>query len=306
MEIEFTHTEGRDSDSKGLCMKKLIAGLSGLGVAAVAAAIIFSTVSGAPLEDENQYLVEAKKYKPVNAALNVESPTIGDCWMSTSFPEVYESSYYEAGQKVPCSSSHDSVTFHVEALPADMHMFYEPGATFGHTAGTYDEVDLIQDKCGEALIQTFSSSKTRLNWMWFLPDPFAWAAGARWLRCDVFVSKVGSLVGTEGAEVIYYGIDALQSRHANNDFQLCVNLGDSGNPLAGDARYADCDGSWDQMLIAEKDLAADYSDGYPGESTVTSEANQFCSDAESDTYSYPNESGWEDGTSMIRCWINRQ
>ena len=286
-------------------MKRKTKTIVGIAVVFVVAAVTISLFSAGKPQEDKQYLTESLKYSSVNAELRMESPSIGDCWRSENFFEVYESSYYQPGKKVSCSKPHDSVTFHVEALPSDMHMHYEPGTTFGHTAGTHDDIDLVRAKCRESLGQTFSASKTRLSWMWFLPDPFAWAAGARWLRCDVFINKVGSKVGTELGALNSFDLDVLQNLYSNNKFQLCVTLGPSGNPLGDDASYADCGGSWDQKLIAEKDIGDDYPDGYPGESTVTSIASQFCTENESDTYWYPNESGWGDGMYTIRCWSNR-
>lgn len=286
-------------------MKKRTVAVAGIAGVAVATAIIISLVASGSAPTKQQDSQEAEQYQSVNFGLEMESPSVGDCWKSDNFTEVYESSYYDSGKKVSCTNIHDSITFNVESLPNDMHMLYEPGGTFGHTAGTYDDLDLVQGKCRDAFNQTFSTEKTRVSWMWFLPDPFAWAAGARWLRCDVFINKVGNKVGSQLGEVTKYDLDTVQNLYVNDEFKLCVNLGVSQNPLGDDASYADCDGTWEQKLVAEKDLEADFTNGYPGLETVTSLAIQFCTENQADTYWYPNESGWDDGMSTIRCWIWR-
>jgi hypothetical protein len=242
-------------------------------------------------------------YVSVGNTLNVASPAVGDCWRSQNFADDYASPYYVSGTKVACANQHDSVTFFVESLPASTHFYYEPGTSFGHTPSTSDALEMVQSKCSAAYKSQFSDNKTRLTWMWFIPDPFSWAAGARWLRCDVFAAKWGSHVGAEVGALVNSDLTEIENHYLDNDYQICVRTGNSGHPEGSDATYVDCNGVWDLRLLAQLDLTGELGDSYPGTDAIQQSSYNFCNTLDVDTtYYYPTESGWADGNTSVKCW----
>jgi hypothetical protein len=139
--------------------------------------------------------------------------------------------------------------------------------------------------------------------MWFIPDPFSWAAGARWLRCDVFAAKWGSHVGAEVGALVNSDLTEIENHYLDNDYQICVRTGNSGHPEGSDATYVDCNGVWDLRLLAQLDLTGELGDSYPGTDAIQQSSYIFCNNLDVDTsYYYPTESGWADGNTSVKCW----
>jgi hypothetical protein len=239
---------------------------------------------------------------PENVALKVAAPKVGDCWNSTDFKAVKEEDFYVHGNKISCEKYHDSVTFHIGSLPQNTHLNYDGASTLSGYPSNSGAVSSIQQICSEAFANTFSSATTRLRWLYFIPDPFAWAAGARWVRCDAYATKWGSKVGEEIGAAVLSGYEATLTNFEENAYQICLNVGASGVPYANDSRYADCSDAWDFRLVAEQDISSRGPD-YPGANQVSLESQTFCEQSSPGSLAYyPTESGWASGNTFIRCW----
>lgn len=241
-------------------------------------------------------------FKSANLQLNTTAPRVGSCWDSKDWEATYSADYYIQGNSVDCSKSHDSITFQLGQLPNNAHFyFFDPMSLSSSDTGRALKEDAIQI-CRSAFESEFGTSQTRLGWAFFLPDPFAWAAGARWVRCDVWTIKWNSTVGKPIAAQVESDLEETRQHYANNDYQICLAT-DAGNPFDYDARYADCSGEWDFKLAAEQSLSGKYGEIYPGEFVVTQDATNFCSSyGEGLAVYHPTESGWSGGTRSVTCW----
>lgn len=242
-------------------------------------------------------------FAPAGAKLATQSPTPGDCWQSSKFENLLREDFYESGVKVPCTKRHDTVTFFVGNVSVDTRLNYESN---GDLSG-YQSNDLahksIAAVCQDAFENEFSTTSTRLNWLYFIPDPFAWAAGARWVRCDVYASNWGSTVGQPVAAKVLSDLDQIRAHFQANDYQICIQLGGSGIPLEYDSTFVDCAGSWDMKLISQQPLSGNGSE-YPGIESVSAEAKQICDSFGQGLESfYPTKSGWDNGNTHVSCWL---
>ncbi len=86
-----------------------------------------------------------------------------------------------------CSEPHNAETFAVGELPAALHDVPREDRRIGAAA-----FDVCQPRFVEHLgADTSLARRTVLSWVWFRPSAEQWAAGARWLRCDVVGAEVG-------------------------------------------------------------------------------------------------------------------
>jgi len=281
---------------------KLSSAISGILALAILIPIVMNGSNRASTSSRD---LAAVHYKSVNAKVQVSSPSEGDCWRSNDFQADYKASYYISGKNVPCNQLHDSVTFSVQALPANTHMTYQPGLELTGFPSSRVVLDEVTKNCKQAFQSRYSTDASRLSWMWFLPDPFAWAAGARWLRCDVFTIKWGSHIGSESGALVSSSLAEIDQHFAAHDYEICMKTGSSGSPFASDATYANCNGGWDMKLIAQENLTPMFGATYPGESQVQNEAAYFCGGQTPNPipdYYYPNEYGWSTGTTSVTCW----
>lgn len=241
-----------------------------------------------------------------NVKLNLAAPKTGDCWASEDFSAVYVADSYGPGKQVGCSKKHDSVTYFIGNLPSDSHLNYDgSGSSLSGYPSNAPVRDQILSACREAYSQRFSTALSRLKIMWFIPDAYAWAAGARWMRCDVFAAKWGSEVNHEVAAFVTSDLEEIDQHYRANDYQICLTVGNSGIPLDAGSKYTDCSGNWDFQLAAEKDLSS-YGTSYPGVDVISSESQKYCASVGPQLSGYyPTESGWANGDTFIRCWLAR-
>jgi hypothetical protein len=241
-------------------------------------------------------------FKPVGYEVDTAAPSVNDCWKSIDFQLLRSEDYYRSGKEIDCKKNHDSITFHVGSLPQATELNYGDAYSLSGYPSNREAKDQAISICRDAFSSEFGSTTSRLGLMFFIPDPYAWAAGARWVRCDVYEVELGSAVGSEVAALVTSDLEATRNHFYNNDYQICLTVGASQVPFDEDSIYADCGGYYDFKLVAEQDMSS-YGSEYPGQMVVDTESQRFCAAAGSNLRGYyPTESGWAQGNTFIRCW----
>jgi hypothetical protein len=112
---------------------------------------------------------------PVNAAYTIK-PKVGQCFMHTQ-AEVLAS--YPKKNPINCAKMHNAETYFVAKWPLS-----KPPEQLPTGRGLEIATSLCHawDKGGVLQNSDFN------YWVWFTPEPPAWARGERWLRCDALRS----------------------------------------------------------------------------------------------------------------------
>jgi len=239
-------------------------------------------------------------------------PRTGQCWQAT-FDYAEEYATWGASAAVNCAEFHQLYTFAVPTLN-EIHK----GKLFDKS-GFADQT--VQDDayatCGqseEIQLPTFDDTVARIRLEAYLPAEAQWDAGARWVRCDVGVYKLGSSVANptfEGLPSITSLNEAMKDAPAQFDF--CVDdpggLG-SGGPRGFNAVYADCQGTPQWRLEDYQYIYTSPSGDYPNPSELEAQyalscQNQYADSAHITYPYYPSKSDWNDGDQELECWVGR-
>lgn len=271
------------------------------------------------------------------------APTSGDgalgrCWQGTR-NEATTWTVWEGGEPVPCAGDHSLYTFAVEKLagtrgaaattegdPPEIRPGAPDGAPDGASDSASDETsdgapEGVAKECDAALALLLpgrSWKQQRISAYSFLPTEAEWAAGQRWVRCDVGVLAIGSARDSPEFGSLPGDIQTLVDDLANNPakYYYCVALPGGAMPegpfSAADAVIADCDDEPAWRLTGTQQLAGAAGTAYPSRETILALAQDACgttSDwlaAGSTTrgwVDYPSEDMWRDGSRQADCWL---
>lgn len=285
-------------------MSRAVATVSALAVAAA----VLAGCAGAPEGEPSPPPSPA----PARAVARPDhAPTVGACWQEPDYEVVSGWSWWEGSAPVDCTTEHNSITAAVGELPAD---FPAPRSDDGERRDLTDiEFGVVHQICTEGIGADIGLREgTRATWFWYLPSPRQWAAGERWLRCDVAVVALGPLSPTvveplpaDVAAVVGDAWDAFA-------YLLCLDT-----PYAApDHRPWDdpdtavavpCDGhsQWHFGEAATFDGAVP-----PTQEEVLDRLEPYCTELvgllprrTSAVIYLPNEQTWAQGTRTAKCWI---
>jgi hypothetical protein len=228
-------------------------------------------------------------------SVSVQPPTVGVCRMLTAGDVTQPSN---ADRTVDCSDPHDSQTYAVGPLPT----------TFAHA--DYDDPDLetwAYRTCAQSFptyLGTNESTAMRsvLTWVWFRPSQAAWAAGARWYRCDV----LGGAAGQHDYVDLPTTVQGLLRGQSVDSWMACAK-GDTvaqGTPVScampHDWRAATT------IKLGETDTP------YPGDASVKAKTKSYCSESIDAWLGYPSsydfgftwfgKREWDAGNRRSVCW----
>lgn len=249
-----------------------------------------------------------------SAAANAK-PTVGQCWRAND--SIFDSSDTElAVPPVDCTKKHESYTVSVVALSKSL-----PESLADDEGDVRDSVaEAASDECvtaGYDALGTLNDLDDRFSMSFSLPTDFAWLNGARWVRCDVSLLAVGSLLSNPTLAMLPANFQDLVIDESENPqkFQVCLDTKDpvtaESDPFASlTARYADCaaDPQWRERWV--KNLPGDDESLPPTDETISAFGQETCGDrAEADqtwiTYT-PTDDSWALGDRGVECWVSNE
>lgn len=239
------------------------------------------------------------------------SPPLGMCWHEPDYEVVSAWSWWQGSAPVDCATEHNSITAAVGELPVD---FAAPWSDTGDRRDLTDEERrVVHGICTDGIGADVGLREgTRVTWFWYLPSPRQWAAGERWLRCDVAVVALGPLSPTvveplpaDVADVVDHAWDAYA-------YRLCLDTPYAApehlpwfDPDANVAVYCDAGPQWHFGGSVTFDDAA-----LPPHDEMVSALAPSCAELvgllprRTDGVIYvPNEQTWAQGSRTAVCWI---
>jgi len=222
------------------------------------------------------------------------APALGACRSLTPADVKHPSN---ATETVPCTESHTAQTFAVGPIPADLTDAAYDDRRLGEFA--YTTCSLAFEKflgADESLVM-----RTILSWAWFRPSEKAWAAGARWYRCDV--------VGGGESSKEYVGLPTTAKgilAPRPDRWMICAD-----GPTVTDSEKVACTEPHSWRAVTTIKLG-EPGDPYPGDEAVQDRTSKFCSESVGAWLSYPvnydfgytwfHEGEWAAGNRRSVCW----
>lgn len=235
------------------------------------------------------------------------APNVGSCWRAKDAHGVPEADWVVAvdGGPVNCSTTHQLYTVAVLPLP---NTTPNVETSQGHING--DVYAPAEKACVTYITKNIGSpddQNGRFEYKPYLPSEADWKAGARWVRCDLTVFKVGSLVADPELEDLpTFATLKHQIDSDSHQFDLCANVPGgtaAQGPRAAGAVFASCDSAqWTLFHYFPVNSTA-----FP---TLTQWQAQY--DAQCAPFGvasgtravplYPSAQEWADGNHGFECW----
>jgi len=242
------------------------------------------------------------------------TPVVGDCWR-TDFATIDSEFTWSSGRPVDCATAHQSYTYAVTSVSRKLpRTLVDPESGY-----LRDDIDTAAyDSCDAGSAHFLPSTahiETRLEPGYFLPSEAAWAAGARWVRCDVAIIAYGSPIAEPRLEKLPADIGDLVDdvRSTPEIFDLCVNTEestDASDPFNSEtATYADCAAGPQWREASEDYMPGDDSAPFPSEKARNAFDQANCGDPADAagevwiTYE-PTKDSWQSGDRVVECWVS--
>ncbi len=229
------------------------------------------------------------------AAGSTAAPDLGACRM-LSPDDVAQPS--NSTSPVPCTKAHTAQTFAVGSMSAEF------------ADASYDDSDVAAyayRACSEKFIHFTGADeslamRTILSWAWFRPSTAAWAAGARWYRCDV----IGGGDQTRRYVDLPTTTKGLLLGRPSDRWMVCAQ----GATVSGSVKVP-CAAKHDWRAVTTIVLGGS-NDAYPGDQLVQTRTRAFCSKSVGAWLDYPvdydfgyswfHRSEWDAGNRRSVCW----
>lgn len=241
------------------------------------------------------------------------TPVVGNCWR-TDFTTIDSDYTWTSGRPVDCATDHQSYTYAVTSLSKKLSRTLVDPAT-GYVT---DEIDTAAwDSCDAASPHFLPSSavrETRLEQGYFLPSDAAWAAGARWVRCDFAIIAYGSTLADPRLEKLPADISSFERDVQNTPeiFAMCITTSEetaSSDPLGSEtAKFADCAKNPQWSEASEDYLPGEDAAPFPSEKVRNAFDQANCGDPADAagqvwvTYE-PTVDSWKLGDRTVECWV---
>ena len=235
------------------------------------------------------------------------APRTGDCWEATH-RHLADWSSWEGRDPVPCSEPHQSYTYLVTELTAQVEPAYDSGAVTGELLAA------ASAQCNDDLEREFGwdGQSSRLGLYFFVPTEDEWDAGNRDIRCDVAMLDLGSDYLDPELADLPAGIDELIDDAASDGltYAICV-YGDGYGPYEStETELIDCDGgdySW--RLGGTIEFPADEGSAYPDADALYAYGVDHCPTlgmerGETPLPYTPTAEYWGYGEHSIECWFS--
>ena len=230
---------------------------------------------------------------------------IGDCW-DTNYSDLAEWQWWEGDGPVDCDDDHNSYTYFVGELEADVDAAWEDGGI------TSELINAVSDQCQPHLLDLgIPDSAARAVGYFFVTEEEDWEDGDHRIRCDVAVSAIDSDWNDQELEELPADISDLADDIAGNSrsYELCI-LGDGYGPWDSNEAYiADCEGDYFWRYAGPIEYPSAAADPYPSEDTLYAYAGTECAtlgmrDGEAVLPYIPSPAGWDEGYRDITCWFS--
>jgi hypothetical protein len=239
-------------------------------------------------------------------------PAVGDCWHST-FTQAQTLASWTGEGRVACTGAHQLYTYGVAQVTSSASTWRTSGGDLDSGIATAANT-ACEAKYG-AFIPSSGAQGGRLQRYFFVAPVPAWAAGARWVRCDVGVLEVGSPYQDPRFEALPPRIATLVGQvTAHPDaFTDCVTTTDaSGNtgPLDDpNALIADCTQDYQWMFEFALTVPGDDGVPYPSDAEIGNFTQTNCGDpadaAGRGWIAYvPTAEQWDAGRRDASCWFD--
>lgn len=199
---------------------------------------------------------------------------------------------------VPCGEAHTAQTYAVGSLPQQF------------AQASYDDSDVAAyafRTCTSKFIRFTGADeslamRTILSWAWFRPSTEAWAAGARWYRCDV----IGGGDQTRHYVDLPTKTKGLLLGRPPDAWMVCAQ----GATVSGSVKVP-CNQKHDWRAVTTIVLGGN-GDTYPGDQVVQARTRDFCSKSVGAWLDYPvdydygyswfHQTEWDAGNRRSVCW----
>ena len=236
-------------------------------------------------------------------------PTVGECW-NVFYDDAAADATWLGDSAVPCTEPHEAYTYAVVTVTSDASSWVDPKDAAAAEVSIESAASNACEKKAGPLLPDLTNSQRRLRHFFYLPSLSEWKQGARWVRCDVGVAKVGSLVATPAlAELPPYSDLVHQIADDPTTFLDCVVTSDatgSTGPLDDPgSRIADCAADPQWSLDGVVTIPGDAYPGDPGVSAFVQAKCQALADAAGLPWwaYFPDETRWNQGSRLVTCWL---
>lgn len=228
------------------------------------------------------------------------APANGLCWQIT-YAEFLQEPELSNGHEVSCSTPHQAYTFDVNSLASDLQRADAASAANQSCKASYDALFPNNIDAYRILL-----SDT-------LPAVNQWAAGERWVRCNVQETAAGSPFRTPTFADLPTNFSAFVSSYTSSPstYAMCVDepgtTAVTGPTLGLGATIADCTtAQW--RLEPSPDFPDAQGVPYPGYSGLYPFMHAHCG-ALYDTAAvrgwifFPDDAHWTAGSRNFQCWV---
>jgi hypothetical protein len=204
------------------------------------------------------------------------TPKVGDCW-TTTFAQSQKTEDWEGTAPLSCSKLHETYTYAVTKLAK--HFSY--GSWLDSKGNIRTDVDeAAHDACvaeQKKILPAITVKEALLVPTYYVPSTAMWGAGARWVRCDIGLIKVGSLVSSPALAALP-SFGELQSTLTATPvkYALCEDDPASNGPDGAETTYADCGGQADLTFLSSMTMAGADGTPYPGLAALTKIGQTQC------------------------------
>jgi Septum formation len=196
-------------------------------------------------------------------------PAVGECWRAT-FEQTQKTEDWEGSPAISCGKAHQSYTFAMTKLAKKFT--YRSWLTSGGNIRS-DVDQSAYEACRarqRAELPGVTTKEALLAPTYYLPSTALWAAGQRWVRCDITLIKVGSTVAEPKLADLPAFAELVSTLKTNPvKYALCEDDPASNGPDGAQTTYADCTGPADLTFLAELAMAGADGAPYPGLAALT-------------------------------------
>jgi Septum formation len=286
---------------------------SAIAVIAAAGAMLTgcTLASGGTFAETREPLHSSAGASPVDAG----KPSAGQCWRATYDGAIQYADWnpVDNGGPVSCSKTHQLYTFAVLPL-ALQHSGEEFNSSDVLVSAISSDADATCQNYLDERVGRVDNQNGRFQLKAFVPLRAEWQKGARWVRCDLNVFKIGSRLSDPTLEDLpSFATVKGELTSDPGQFDLCSSVAGGtvvDGPRATGAVFASCTGNpqWQMLRYAHMPGAASGA-AYPTPAAWASAFQELCAPlagaGQVAVPIYPTKTQWAGGTYAFECWAAR-
>ena len=237
-------------------------------------------------------------------------PKTGECW-TTTFAAAQGSEDWEGTPAISCSKPHQSYTYALTRL----------GKKFTYSSWLESNGDIRPDVDKAAysacmaeekrILPGITAKEALLYPTYYIPSTALWSTGARWVRCDITLIRVGSTVAKPKlANLPAFAVLSSTLRSDPKKYALCEDDPASNGPDGANTTYADCTGPADWSFVAALKMTGASGTPYPGAAQLTAIGTKQCATLDTPKghtvfAEPPAQNDWTKYDDReLDCWVN--